>query len=102
MLALPTLIHFGINGIMDRGVVEYRYGRTFIALQGDLLKEFDDSVAFDRRIRDMVSQCVCAKDRRDGTFFISYAFYCYRPLLSSPISHPPSQNDPREMTLTGG
>jgi hypothetical protein len=49
-------MHFGINGMMDRSVVEYHHGRTFIALQGDLLEELDDSAAFDRRARDMVKR----------------------------------------------
>ncbi|SIT49543.1 hypothetical protein BN2475_1470002 [Paraburkholderia ribeironis] len=51
-------MHFRINGMMDRSVVEYHHGRTFIALQGDLLEELDDGTAFDRRARDMVSQRV--------------------------------------------
>lgn len=45
---------------MDQGVAEFHYGRTFIAPQGDLHDEFDDSVALDRRTRDRVSLCVCA------------------------------------------
>jgi hypothetical protein len=53
-------MHFSIDGMMDRSVVEYNHGRTFIALQGDLLEELDDSAAFDRRARDMVSQGVLA------------------------------------------
>ena len=51
-------MHFRLNGMMDRSVVEYHHGRTFIALQGDLSEELDDSAAFDRRVRDMVSQRV--------------------------------------------
>lgn len=48
--------------MMDRSVFEYLHGRTVIALQGHLLDEFDDSVAFDRRTRDMLSQRVGAVD----------------------------------------
>src|SRR5471032_1233654 len=51
-------MHFRLNGMMDRSVVEYHHGRTFIALQGDLLEELNDGAAFDRRARDMVSQRV--------------------------------------------
>jgi hypothetical protein len=43
---------------MDRCVVEYYHGRTFIALPDRLLEELDDCVALDRRARDMVSECI--------------------------------------------
>src|SRR5471030_3261009 len=36
-------MHFRLNGMMDRSVVEYHHGRTFIALQGDLLEELNEA-----------------------------------------------------------
>lgn len=57
-------MHFRINGVMDRSVVEYHHGRTFITLQGDLLEELDDSAAFDLRTRDMVSQRIGSEVER--------------------------------------
>jgi hypothetical protein len=44
--------------MMGRSVVEHHYGRTVIALLGDLFEELDDGAAFDRRTRDVVSQRV--------------------------------------------
>lgn len=44
--------------MMNRSVVEYHHGRTFIAVKGNLIEKLDDSAAFDRRARDMVSHCI--------------------------------------------
>jgi hypothetical protein len=41
-------MHFRVNGMMDRSVVQYHHGRTLIALQGDELEELNDSAAFNR------------------------------------------------------
>ncbi len=54
-------MHFRINSMMDRDVVEYHYRRMFIALLGELLDEFDGGATFDRRTRDVVSECVGAE-----------------------------------------
>ena len=51
-------MHFGVDRMMDRSVVEHDDGRTVIALRGDLVEKFDDGIAFDRRTRHMVSQRV--------------------------------------------
>jgi hypothetical protein len=58
LLAQPAFVHTCIDGMMNRRVVEYRHIRTSIALQGDLLDKFEDTVGFDRRSRDTVRQCV--------------------------------------------
>ena len=60
-------MHFRINGMMDRSVVEHHHGRTFIALQGDLLEELDDSAAFDRRARDFGVNALAPKSRAPST-----------------------------------
>jgi hypothetical protein len=57
-------MHFRINGMMYRSVVEYHHGRTFIALQRDLPEEVDDSASFDRRVCYMVSQRVGSEVKR--------------------------------------